>query len=391
MRLDLDLPGGTVVLQGANAQGKTNLLEAVYYLSTSRSPEARSDRELVNWLADEDPLPHARLVAEVIKGDAAQRIEITLMKQAHANGVRLSKELRVNGVSRRAMDLLGVINVILFRPQDMALAHGSPGGRRRYLDASLCQINRNYCETLRDYNQIVTQRNALLRSLSERRRPSHDELAFWDDGLIEKGARIMATRQSALKKLEQFAQRLHRILSGGRETLRIRYAPSFDPSRVPDGAYQMALDLETSGGASELPPLEAAQVVESFRAHLHRARREEMARGMTLLGPHRDDFQFVADGIDLRTFGSRGQQRTAVLALKMAEVQFMEAGTGHQPILLLDEVMAELDSHRQKHLLQAVEDVQQAILTTTDWGVFGEAFLNRALRLEVAQGRVQAI
>jgi DNA replication and repair protein RecF len=391
VRLDLDLPAGTVVLQGANAQGKTNLLEAVYYLSTSRSPEARSDQELVNWLADEEPLPHARLVADVVKGETSQRIEITLMKQAHANGVRLNKELRVNGVSRRAMDLLGVVNVILFRPQDMSLAHGPPGGRRRYLDATLCQIDRVYCQTLRDYNQVVSQRNALLRSLSERRRPSYDELVFWNERLIDKGAQIMATRQAALSDLEQFAQTLHRTLSGGRETLRIRYAPSFDPSRVPDGAYQMALGLETPEGVGELPPLTPDQVAESFRAHLHRTRREEMARGMTLLGPHRDDFHLEANGVDLRTYGSRGQQRTAVLALKMAEVRFMQRGTGHQPILLLDEVMAELDSHRQKQLLQTVDHVQQAILTTTDWNVFGESFLNRALRLEVTQGRVQVI
>jgi len=378
-------------LQGANAQGKTNLLEAIYFLSTSRSPQASADRQLVNWLADEDPLPHARLVAELIKGEALHRIEITLLKQSAANGVRLQKEIRVNGVSRRAMDLLGVMNVILFRPQDMSLADGPPGQRRRYLDAALCQINRPYCEALRDFNQVLEQRNALLRNLRERARTSGDEILFWNDRLIAGGAQLIVTRQAALTELERLAQPIHRALSGGRETLRLRYAPSFDPTRLPNATYQMALDLTVEAAVSELPPLTIPQVTDSFRAHLRQAQREELSRGLTLFGPHRDDWHFEANGIDLRTYGSRGQQRTAVLALKMAETQFVRQGTGHEPILLLDEVMAELDSHRQRHLLQAIEAVQQAILTTTDWDVFGEAFLKNTLRLQVWEGQIQRL
>lgn len=391
VRLDLDLPASTIVLQGNNAQGKTNLLEAIYYLAISRSPQTTTDRQLVNWLADEDPLPHARLVAEAVKGDTIHRIEITLLKRPTANGVRLQKEIRINGVSRRAMDLLGVINVVLFRPQDMALADGPPGRRRQYLDATLCQINRSYCVALRDYNQVIEQRNALLRSLRERGQSSGDELFFWDEKLIAGGAQLITTRQAALAELERLAQPLHRALSGGRETLRIRYVPNFDPSRMPDSTHQMALGLDAPTGAGELPPLTSSQVAESFRAHLCRIRRDEIARGMTLLGPHRDDFCFEANGVNLRTYGSRGQQRTAVLALKIAETQFMRQGTGHQPILLLDEVMAELDSHRRQHLLQTVGSVRQAILTTTDWNVFGEAFLKGALRLQVQEGRIQIV
>ena len=390
-RLDLDLPGRTIVLQGANAQGKTNLLEAIYYLATSRSPQTATGRQLVNWLADEDPLPHARLVAEAVKGKAVDRVEITLVKRPTANGVRLQKTIRVNGVSRRAMDLLGVINVVLFRPQDMALADGPPSSRRQYLDVALCQINPAYCKTLRGYNQVIEQRNALLRRLRERGQSAGDELYFWDEKLVANGAQLIATRQAALAELERLAQPLHRALSGGQERLRIRYIPTFTPSCIPDEAYQMALGLQVPAGASELPPLTSSQVAESFRAHLRQVQRDEMARGMTLLGPHRDDFCFEANGVDLRTYGSRGQQRTAVLALKIAEVHFMLQGTGHQPILLLDEVMAELDSHRQQHLLQTVGSVQQAILTTTDWDVFGKTFLDSALRLEVKGGRVQRV
>lgn len=389
VRLELDLPPRAIVLQGANAQGKTNLLEAIYYLATSRSPQTTADRQLINWLADEDPLPHTRLVAEVIKGDVLHRVEITLIKRPNANGVRLQKEIRVNGVSQRAIDLLGVINAVLFRPQDMALADGPPSGRRQYLDATLCQINPSYCQTLRQYNQVVEQRNALLRSLRERGQSPDDELVFWDEQLIAEGAQLMATRQTALAELERLAQPLHRALSGGQETLRIRYLPAFDPSRVPNATYQMALHLAVPTGAHELPPLTSSQIAESFAAHLRQIQRDELARGMTLLGPHRDDLSFEANGVDLRTYGSRGQQRTAVLALKMAEAQFMLQETGHQPILLLDEVMAELDNRRQQHLLQAVHNVQQAILTTTDWGNFGEAFLGGALCLKVEQGRLQ--
>ncbi len=390
-RLNLDLPASTVVLQGANAQGKTNLLEAIYFLATSRSPHTTSDRQLVNWLADEEPLPHARLVAEVAKGDTLYRIEITLVKRASANGVRVQKEIRINGVPRRAMDLLGVMNVVLFRPQDMELADGPPSRRRQYLDATLCQVNRAYCETLRDYNHVLEQRNALLRSLRERARVSGDELLFWDERLAANGAQLIVARQAALAELERLAQPVHHTLSGGKENLRLRYVPNFDPTREPDTAYQMALGFDESAGARELPSLVPSKVTSVFRAHLGQTQREEIARGMTLLGPHRDDFRFEADGVDLRTYGSRGQQRTAVLALKLAEAQFMLQETGHQPILLLDEVMAELDSHRQRHLLQAVNGVQQAVLTTTDWEVFDEEFLNQALRLCVQEGRVQTL
>ena len=391
VRLDLDLPASTIVLQGANAQGKTNLLEAIYYLATSRSPHTAADRQLINWLADEEPLPHARLVAEIAKGDAIHRIEITLMKQASANGVRLQKEVRVNGVPRRALDLLGVVNAVLFRPQDMELADGPPSQRRRYLDATLCQVNRPYCETLRDYQQVVEQRNALLRSLRDRARAVGDELFFWDEKLAASGAQLIATRQAALAELERLAQPIHRTLSGGKETLRLRYVPSFDPSRDPEAAYQMTLSLDAASGSGDLSPVTPSQVAETFQAYLRRVQREEIARGMTLFGPHRDDFCFEANGVDLRIYGSRGQQRTAVLALKLAETRFMLQATGHRPILLLDEVMAELDRHRQRHLLQAVGRVQQAVLTTTEWDVFGEEFLAQALCLSVQQGRIQEV
>jgi DNA replication and repair protein RecF len=391
VRLNLDLPAKTIVLQGANAQGKTNLLEAIYYLATSRSPHTTTDRELVNWLADEDPLPHARLVTEVAKGDTIHRLEITLLKRTSANGIRLQKEIRVNGVPRRAMDLLGTINVVLFRPQDMELADGPPGRRRQYLDAMLCQVNRTYCETLRNYNHVIEQRNALLRSLRERAWAASDELLFWDEKLTASGGQLVVIRQATIAQLERLAQPVHQALSGGQETLRLCYVPSFDPSHESDSAYQMALKFKEPAVTRELPSLTPSQVTSAFHAHLRRVQREEIARGVTLFGPHRDDLAFEANGVDLRTYGSRGQQRTAVLALKLAEMQFMLQETGHQPILLLDEVMAELDGHRQQHLLQAVNGVQQAVLTTTDWEVFGEEFLSRVLRLRVQEGRIQTV
>lgn len=388
-RLDLDLPARAIVLQGANAQGKTNLLEAIYYLAASRSPKTGTDQQLINWLADEEPLPHARLVAEAVKGDTIYRVEITLMKRRANSGPRLHKEIRVNGVSRRGMDLLGVINVVLFRPQDMALTHGSPGGRRQYLDATLCQVKRSYCQTLRTYNHVTSQRNALLRTLRDRGQASGDELIFWNEKLISAGAQLIATRQSALTRLGNLAQPLHHTLSGGQEDLHIRYLPSFDLAHAPNDSHQIALGLNVPVEASDLSLLPVSQIAESFRAHLEQARQEELARGVTLFGPHRDDFSFEANGIDLRTYGSRGQQRTAVLALKIAETQFMLQETGQQPILLLDEVMSELDSRRQRHLLQAMSSVQQSILTTTSWDIFEEAFLSQTLRLQVREGRVQ--
>ncbi|MDY7040992.1 MAG: DNA replication/repair protein RecF [Chloroflexota bacterium] len=386
-RLELSLPPRIIVLQGANAQGKTNLLEAVYYLATARSPQTTTDRELINWLADDEPLPYARLVGDVRRGDATHRIEITLVKQPNAgpNGFRLRKQVRLNGISKRALDLLGQMPVVLFRPQDIELVAGSPGARRRYLDVTLCQIDHRYARALLQYNRVLTQRNALLRELRERH-GNWDQLLFWDQKLVENGAYLLARRQALIADILIRTQPLHLSLTDGLDRLHLSYVPSFDLSHVSQTDYQLPLAFDEPTVETEQS---AKDIAEAFTSQLRETRREEIARGMTVVGPHRDDLNITVNGVDLRTYGSRGQQRTAVLALKLAEVQVIQTAMKEPPILLLDEVMAELDGARRRCLMDTVEGSHQALMTSTDWDVYAAKFLTRTLRLTVCEGRIE--
>jgi DNA replication and repair protein RecF len=394
-RLELDFPGRTILLQGDNAQGKTNLLEAIYYLATTRSPYAGAEYELVNWLAENQDLPHARLTAQVRKGDSSLRIEITLVKTqaSGTNSPRYRKHIKVNGVNKRALDLIGQVNVVLFLPEDIVLVAGSPSGRRRYLDATLCQIDPRYCRTLQKYNRVLTQRNHLLRTLRERE-GDLDQLLFWDRSLVDNGAYLVARRQEVISELDRLARAIHLELTGQKERLRLRYEPSFDPSRPPPPDYQLSLELELySPSEPGIHPLVAnlGQVAEAFRAQLREIRRREILQGMTLIGPHRDDLRFLVGGIDLTTYGSRGQQRTAALALKLAEVKLIGQEVGEQPILLLDDVMSELDDARRGYLMRMMDGAQQAILTTTDLKAYSAEFLAEVTLLRVREGRIEEI
>lgn len=369
VRLDLDLRSGVTVLLGDNAQGKTNLLEAIYYLATSRSPQAGADRELVNWLATEqEPLPYARLVGRVARDAGEMAIEITLTQQGN-NGTRYRKQIRLNGVAKRAMDLLGQLNVVLFVPEDIALVFGSPSRRRRYLDATLCQIDPPYCRALSRYNQIVTQRNALLRDLRERG-GDPAQLTFWNERLVEHGAYLVARRREALAALGKLARAVHNELTDGVEQLHLRYEPS----------------VELDGQAS------ADAIGEAFQAQLQTLCRREIAAGVTLVGPHRDEVRFLINDMDAGVYGSRGQQRTAALALKLAEVDLMQHETGECPVLLLDDVLSELDAHRRSFLLHALDDgPQQAIVTTTDLHVLPGTFLQRCQLWRVEMGCLRVV
>jgi DNA replication and repair protein RecF len=355
VRLDLDLPSGISVLLGDNAQGKTNLLEAIYYLATTRSPHAGADRELINWLtAEQEPLPYARLVGRIARGSGEVTIEITLTQQPN-NGGRYRKQIRLNGVARRAMDLLGHLNVVLFLPEDIALVSGSPSLRRHYLDATLCQIDPRYCSALLRYNEIITQRNALLRDLRERG-GDPVQLAFWDGHLVDNGAYLVSRRWEALLALDELAHSRHSQLTDGIEQLHLHYVPS----------------VEMEGPAGQ------EAVSAAFKAQVSALRSREIAAGVTLVGPHRDDVRFLIDGVDAGIYGSRGQQRTSALALKLAEVDLMQRETGDYPVLLLDDVLSELDEHRRHFLVHTLEDdVEQVIITTTDLHTLPEAFLQR--------------
>ena len=385
-RLELNMPPGMIVLYGDNAQGKTSLLEAVYYLATSRSPHSTSDRQLINWLAASDPIPFARLVADVKARLGTKRVEMTLLQEVQGRAERFKKEIRINGVSKRVMDLLGQITVVMFLPQDLSLVEGPPTLRRRYLDITLCQTDSQYCHALTQYTKVLTNRNALLRQLQERGgRGDASQLEFWDEKLAQYGAVVVAGRNHLVSELERGAERIHHDLSGSHEHLRLRYQPGFDAAVKVVG--QMAFNPGDLGTAA-LPQLPPTEVAERFAEQLKGHRREDILRGQTSIGPQRDEMRFLVNGRDLGLYGSRGQNRTAVLALKLAELEWMREKTSEWPVLLLDEVAAELDTHRRGYLLERVNQAEQVMLTTTEPYLLPQEYLKDAVKWRVESGTI---
>jgi DNA replication and repair protein RecF len=387
VRLEQDWPLGPIVLCGANAQGKTSLLEAISYLTTGRSPLTHIDRHLINWTAERQGMAYARVRAEVVSQSRVTEIDVALAKTETQRGnSRLQKKVRVDRQPRRRRDLAGHLNAVLFLPQDIELVAGSPSGRRRYLDDALGQVDSHYSDALSTYTKTLRRRNALLRHLAEKG-GDPAQLGPLDERLSRTAVIVCQGRRRLIAALSRRADALHQRLTGGREWLRLEYDPNFDAARPPALDYQMDLSLREPSG----PPagVDAEDLEAAFRERLRQRRRDELARGITLTGPHRDDMHFVANEIDLGTFGSRGQQRTAVLALKMAQLAWMKEETGESPVLLLDEVLAELDTDRRRFLLSQVDDVEQALLTATDPEMFGAAFLERACLLRVEGGIVE--
>jgi DNA replication and repair protein RecF len=388
-RLELALPTGPTLLHGENAQGKTNLLEAVYYLATARSSHADQDHQLINWqaLQPEEPVVVGRLTAQIETADGHRQIEMRLIREQQRGSSSFRREALVNRRKVRLMDLLGNLRVVLFLPQDIQIITGSPAKRRRYLDITLCQTDPVYCRTLSTYNKVLEQRNALLRQIAEQGR-GRDVLPIYSDKLVHLGSQLFARRSAFVAQLAQEAQRIHyEELTQGREVIRLNYLP-----RLTAGGFSHG-DEETIQEASELAgwlneQSEIGKIETRFQEVLHEVRKTELAGGTTRIGPHRDDWRFWVDGRDLGSFGSRGQQRTALLALKMAEINWMAEKSGETPILLLDEVVAELDEHRRGLLLETVQKATQSILTATDPGMFTPSFLERATTMTVENGRI---
>jgi len=368
-RLELDLPPHLTVLHGDNAQGKTNLLEAIYLLATARSHRATAERELLNWLLPDDGMLATRIAATVEKAKQTVQVEIALMAthrgretvttDLESSEARLlQKRIRVNGVPRRASDLVGQVNVVLFSSQDIDIISGPPALRRRYLDITNSQVSARYLRALQRYNRILAQRNHLLRLIGEHRAQT-GELDFWDGELVEQGSCLIDIRQNMVAELDRLARPIHRELTTGREELVITYGSS------------VSLD--------------------EFTSSLQRMRDREVAYGMSLIGPHRDGLSFTSNSMDMGTYGSRGQQRTVALSLKLAEAVFIRSKTGDAPILLLDDVLSELDLMRRKHLLDFVASQQQVIITTTDLQCFAPSFLSEASLFQVKEGAITPV
>jgi DNA replication and repair protein RecF len=381
----MDIPRRAVLLVGSNAQGKTSLLEAVYFLAAFTSFQTHTDRQLVNFAVARENPAVARIVADFERSKKKHRIEIRIIVESVGPlGQRTRKELLLDGVKRSANEIIGQFNAALFIPQMSQVIEGGPEDRRRYLNLALAQVIPGYAKALGDYQQSLTQRNALLKQLAERG-GDVNQLDFWDNNLAQIGAQIIIWRIQSIQELERLAARTHLSLTRGKEVLRIAYDPAYDPLPLTTvrGQFALRLDVPVDRSAIDLDTIK-----QGFTTSLIKKRSEEINRGMTTIGPHRDDMRFLANGVNLGDYGSRGQVRTTLLALKLAEVAWMKEKTGEWPVILLDEVMAELDAERRADLLAALSESEQSLLTTTDAHMFSPEFVDTSTLWRVQAGAV---
>ncbi len=340
-RLELPLEAGLTVLHGQNAQGKTNVLEAIHLLSSGSSYRAASDREVISWQA-----AGADRVARASGTLGGDELEVVV---ADVPGLS-SKRALVNGAGKRLSDFVGRLTAVLFGPEQLDLVTGSPSHRRAYLDGALSQTDRAYFRALAAYNRVLQQRNQLLKQFRERE-VHPDELLYWDAQLVEAGSLISSRRARCLQQLSGLAAGHHEQLAPGGGSLELAYETKLFRSR---------------GGWPLLASATQEEVQAEYRAWLRLEAERELATGSTVVGPHRDDLLLALDGKLVDKFGSRGQQRTVALALKLAELDLIRQHTGDTPVLLLDDVLSELDEARRTALGEVIARHEQVLLTTTE-------------------------
>lgn len=382
-RLDMEVPPGTILLVGSNAQGKTSLLEAVYMLATVSSFHAENDRQLIHFNTLNEDIAVARIVGRFERRGQPHTLEMRIIQERNGfNGSRVRKEVLFDGLKQKLSEAIGHFNAVLFLPQMLEIVEGAPSHRRRYLDLALAQVRPEYTAVLTTYNKAVSQRNALLKQIAEQG-SDPAQLVYWDAEVAGFGSRLIRARIEAVQELDQIAAPIHLNLTRSAEVLRLDYQPSYDPLPSPAGQLSMSINDAKDRSAFSREEIEAG-----FLKALQERRGEELARGVTVIGPHRDEIRFLSNRIDLGSYGSRGQIRTTMLTLKLAEVAWMKQKTGHWPVLLLDEVLAELDEARRADLLEQVAGVEQALATTTDLNLFAEGFVRKADVWKVKQGQV---
>lgn len=330
--LSMSFDSGTNILYGDNAQGKTNILEAIYLSATTKSHKGSKDKDIVNFNAEE-----AHIRTYVVKDGLENRVDMHLRKNK-------SKGIAINGQKiKKAADLLGLLNVVFFSPEDLSIIKNGPAERRRFVDMELCQLDSFYLYNLNNYNKTVNQRNKLLKDLYFQ--PGlRETLSIWDSQLVSYGSKIIERRIAFVRQLNEIILDIHKKLSGGREELEIVYEPDV--------------------------------AMEDYEKSLSLYQERDIKLKMTSVGPHRDDFSFMvrkvnpeneaekSDAIDIRKFGSQGQQRTAALSLKLSEIELVKKLTKDTPLLLLDDVLSELDSNRQNYLLNSIGGIQTIITCT---------------------------
>jgi DNA replication and repair protein RecF len=369
----LDLRPGLTLFYGQNGHGKSNLLEAVYMLAIAKSPRSSNERELVNWgLSDSGG--HMQILGVGREDDSTVQaqidVDVTGVAETGASkGFR--KGLRVNGIKRSAIDFVGNINIVFFEADDLEIIHGSPGKRRRYLDILISQSDPTYLKSLSRYSQVVSQRNQLLRRVREGV-SEEDELTFWDERLAYEGSRVIDARRRSVDGLNDHAVPAHSELTDGDE-LSLKYKPriSMSSDHAPD-VTEMNADMIEREVAKSLPAL----------------RRREIAQGITVIGPHRDDLDVFLNGNPAQSYASRGQSRTIALSLKLAEAVFVREVTGRSPVLALDDILSELDPRRRELVLESATKHQQVLLTATEPGIVPDAYVKEAVVFKVTNGVV---
>lgn len=379
--LALEIPAAGLVLVGENASGKSSLLEAIRMLSTLRSPRSAHDRDVINWNsgAELGVAPFARLVGDVACAGESLSIELGLQRQDDGGGL-LRKQIKINQQPRRLMDAVGTVPTVLFTPEDLELVVGPPSGRRRFMDLLIGQIDRPYVRALSSFARVVEQRNSLLKTFARggvSRQAALEQLSFWDDQLIEHGSIVTARRRGTMLELDagirQRAELFSRKVSSA-----VHYVPS------------LGVDFLEGSRTGDEPMRIAGVARREYETQLRIRRDDELRRGMTLVGPHRDDLEFLIDDRSLATFGSRGQQRLAVVALKLAEADVIAASRGERPVLLLDDVLSELDAkHRAALLEAAVLSRAQLLLTTVDSGATAGSPVQQLRHARVEPGKIE--
>lgn len=320
--LDISLGPHVNVFMGDNAQGKTNILEGIYYCAFAKSHRTSKDRELINWNSD-----NALLSVTVGRERLDKRIDISILKDG-------KKAIQINKIKiKKIGELFGNFNVVMFSPEDLKIIKDSPGVRRKFIDMELCQLNPKYYYNLVQYNKVLNERNSILRN----RNINKDILDVYDMQLVEFGYNIIIDRLEYIQKLNKYSAKIHSDITSGKEKIEFKYISTIK-------------DLEN--------------IKENFYSLLEKNRSRDCERGITSIGPHRDDFTVLINDIDTKSYGSQGQQRTAVLTIKFSSLKIIKELTGEHPVLLLDDVLSELDFSRKRYILSTIGDIQTIITCT---------------------------
>jgi len=355
-KLSIEFEDKVNVILGENAQGKTNVMESLYVLAMAKSHRTTNDKDLIRW--DEE---YAKINGRIKKGSGSFPLELVISKKG--------KKAKFNHIEQRKLSqYIGNMNVVMFAPEDLNLVKGSPQVRRRFIDMEIGQVSPVYLHDIGQYQKILQQRNHYLKQLQIKKQTDETMLDVLTEQFIQIAVKIIIKRFGFINMLQEWASPIHTGISRGLESLKINYKPSLDVSEE----------------------LDSSTMIKIYEDKFSSIRKRELERGVTLVGPHRDDLTFYVNDRDVQTFGSQGQQRTTALSLKLAEIELIHSEIGEYPILLLDDVLSELDDYRQSHLLNTIQGRVQTFVTTTSIEGIDHQTLKEASTFFVTEGCISS-